>query len=259
MAGCMLPLAAMSLTAATAAHNPLLLNVAGDGSYGVALRSKSGGTPLPLLASAPLGVQHAGAWCGAGCLKLADQGAPPPADGQDQLGQFTRTAHRWLGPDGLAVETAFRTYADRPLIVFEAAFPTGLRNSSIPSGKVSGGVRIAASTSFPSWRADAKGHLLAGDELGTLSWGDLGNGEAGRWSSLSPGGKAPPSGGELDPAYKTQHPWGGGWACSQTAPNAPFGRGCQFDGTNLALFTRNQTLTLVSSALTGFDHVLQRR
>ena len=38
------------------------------------------------------------------------------------------------------------------------------------------------SSAFPSWRADAQGALLSGDELGSLSWGRLGQGYAGRWA-----------------------------------------------------------------------------
>jgi hypothetical protein len=177
--------AAVSVLAAGPEANPLSIEL-GDGSsvgdYTLTWLGK------PALASAPIGLNTAHGWCDvpSGCLKLA---ATTNSTGSDALGSFHRSALHWTGPPPLTLETAFRTYSSRPIVVFEAGFPAGVPESAIKLETVDNGteVRISPQTAFPAWRSGpgpdalllgAGGNEKDQDGLASLSWQDLGNGAA---------------------------------------------------------------------------------
>lgn len=328
------------------AHNPLGIVVDGDGSYRLTWAGKAA------LSSAPVGLNTASGWCAVGdCLKLDKKTS---ADGADALGAFHRTALQWSGPDQLTFVTAFRVYSDRPAVVFEAEFPSGVQNSSIPlehvqsSAELSSpehpaagglscsvslmkqlsvtkcelgqtfgcfdnnnsmwvddgcrgefmcngvkgvecdsttggtghpklrqfctctrsfsGVNIAPQTAFPAWQSGAGPDALmlgAGgiDELASLTWDDIGNGQAARWRAGDANGvEAAPPGSAYEPAFRTPSPYQGGWKCNRgVTESTPYGGSCSFPGTNLALFNEKQDIVLLMSALTHFDSVTTMR
>ena len=336
-----------TLAARAAADNPLGLTVEGDGSYRLSWAGQSA------LNSAPVGLNTANGWCAAGdCLTLSRK---TTADGVDVLGAFHRTALYWAGPEPLTFVTAFRVYSDRPAVVFEAEFPSGVLNSSIPlehvpsSGDRSStqrawtaqsssctvslmrqvsvakcelgqtfgcfnsnnsmwinggcrgvfmcngekdvqcesttggtshpnlrqfctcapsfaGVNIGPQTAFPAWQSGAgpNASMLGADgsgELASLTWDDIGNGQAARWRDGDVHGeKTSTPGNAFEPAFRTPSPYQGGWKCDRgVTESTPYGGSCSFPGSNLALFNENQDTVLIMSALTHFDSVTTMR
>eukprot|EP00040_Diaphanoeca_grandis_P039050 m.258025 g.258025 ORF g.258025 m.258025 type:complete len:1139 (+) comp36016_c0_seq1:75-3491(+) len=253
-------------------------------SYGVSIN----GSPA-LMSGSIATMMDKGAWASAGddTLKFVSMKGPVP--GADKLGSFERTEINWAAP-GLEWQTAFRKYFDH--IVFEQTYGTAVTNLSftgrnystkpgVPCGhhvydrrsrdSVHVDVDVGNETnapsltcliisplsSFPSWRADSKGAMLARDELGTLFWSDIGNGYAGNWDmSLN---DATNYHGDR-PVFEETVSYTGGWECSGVVGGeADYGDSCDFPGTNLALFNRNQSIVMISSALTEFDNVVQQR
>lgn len=226
----------------------------------------------PALASAPIGINTASGWCDAasGCLKLAKTIA---TTGSDALGSYNRSALHWTGPPPLTLETSFRTYSDRPIVVFEAEFPSGIPESAIKLESLDNGteVRISPQTAFPAWKSGAGPDALllgAGDKegLASLSWQDLGNGFAGTWRSGDANAtNHPPErekgfAGTYEPGFRAPSAFTGGWKCDRgVSAEAPYGGSCSFPGTQLALFDQEQKTVLLMSALTNFDSVIVRR
>lgn len=115
--------------------------------------------------------------------------------------------------------------------------------------------------------------------LGSLAWDNIGNGNAGLFKATMAPPPPPPKchpppctnaaaspkpGESIRPAYTMPQEYGGGWVCAN--PNPPIspippGRfeSCNYEGTNLALWDRNQSVVLLFSAMAKFDSLMQAR
>jgi hypothetical protein len=126
----------------------------------------------PALASAPcIGLNTAHGWCdilSRGCLKLA--ATTNSTAGSEALGNFHRSALHWTGPPPLTFQTAFRTYSDRSIVVFEAGFPAGVPESAIKLETLDNGteVRISPQTAFPAWKSYGNVVTLTNGSVVTL-------------------------------------------------------------------------------------------
>jgi len=243
--------------------NPMTISVAPDGAYTLEWHGR------PALASAPVGLQTNSGWCDTASHCLRPAGAVQRNVGQDSLGKYTRSALSYTRVGRPLFETAFRVYADSPVVVFEARFVTGVANASIPveleaAGEEQGefAARISPQTAFPAWRADAgpRGLLLGGDAMASLSWDDIGTGQAAPWrlgdGPLRPGPKPATS---AAPLFMNQTAYEGGWRCTGVTAELKYGRGCQHPGSNLALFNANQSIVMLHSPLGPMDSVMTRR
>ena len=121
--------------------------------------------------------------------------------------------------------------------------------------------RISPQTAFPAWRADPgpRGLLLGGDALASLSWDDIGTGQAAPWrlGDGPPSGPKPPT--SASPLWLNQTAYEGGWRCAGVTKELQYGRGCNFPGSNLALFDANQSIVMLHSPLSPMDSVTIRR
>lgn len=204
------------------------------GNLGVVVNKDTGnysvtwaGQTILLSSVTRAGLHVDSAWCtGANqCLTAEVQDSAP---GTDKLGYFDRIVIRWtrLSDNQPLFITAFRVYAH--FIVFEQTFAQAVRGCSLGSPE-------APLSAFPVFDTQ-KSPWLAG-QVGAIYWSDVASKD-----QAVPLAKLVAQGGL--PA----------WKCTTIQGQAA---SCSFPGSVIAMLDQDQTIVLVSSALTDFPTTVQ--
>eukprot|EP00036_Acanthoecidae_sp_10tr_P023455 CAMPEP_0206325162 /NCGR_PEP_ID=MMETSP0106_2-20121207/20917_1 /ASSEMBLY_ACC=CAM_ASM_000206 /TAXON_ID=81532 /ORGANISM="Acanthoeca-like sp., Strain 10tr" /LENGTH=174 /DNA_ID=CAMNT_0053757593 /DNA_START=44 /DNA_END=566 /DNA_ORIENTATION=- len=104
----------------------------------------------PIAVTSGLAVWSTSPNCTPRCLQMA--AAATHTTGSDSNGAYTEVTVPWTGDGGqLRFETAFRAYAELPVLVFEQRFPSGVTGLAHIDGAFPA---HGVSTAFPSWATE---------------------------------------------------------------------------------------------------------